>query len=514
MILLPLSLILAATPVVLEPDAGGARRLHPRRVTSSSFLENGWNKHAQNYLPLYVADDDPATAWVEGVKGRGEGEALEWWGPELTKAKSFRVFVRNGFQKSDKLFRANARPRKVKLEPLVQAETGPQVTGTALETELKDVKGWQEVRLPVPEKVQGFRLTLVSTYPGTAYDDTCLSDVRVYVEGEDPYRAEAEASAYEQVRAFAYERKTAAQRNDTQAKVAWAPRYRAEKLFTLTRSWEEVDRTHPERRSRATYLLNGVPGQESYRAALARAKEVAALFDRADLEKLGQSSEARAKWVRVKPAMLRPQKAAARTALSVMEDDGLARTAGLLHLADASFFEAEATQSKMIASIEMNKKKEARALRICVMQCKERRAAAPPEDDGDLCDCEDECLGCEAAPLSSRAEQLKHQVTGGDFLLGTLARPTAFLRGITEESGSRESWLTFRQSLITYAGDTADVVLTFGHAEENLVEAEPMHLHVLEWSEEGGKTRLASITSFIVNDRSVRVMRYRPATSS
>ena len=151
-----LSLLLAATPpVMLEPDAGGAHRLHPRRVTASSFLENGWNKHAQNYLPLYVADDDPATAWVEGAKGRGEGEALEWWGPSLTKAKSFRIFVRNGFQKSDKLFRANARPRKVKLEPLVQGETGAQVTGTALETELKDVQGWQEVRLPVPESMTG-----------------------------------------------------------------------------------------------------------------------------------------------------------------------------------------------------------------------------------------------------------------------------------------------------------------------------------------------------------------------
>jgi hypothetical protein len=453
---------------------------------------------------------------VEGAKGRGEGEALEWWGPELTKAKSFRVFVRNGYQKSAKLFKANARPRKVKLEPLVVGETGPQVTGTALEAELKDVQGWQEVRLPVPEKVQGFRLTLVSTYPGASYDDTCLSDVRVYVEGEDPYRAEAEAEAYEQVRTFAYERKMSAERNAPQAKVEWAPRYKAETLLNLKRSWEQG--RYPEGMYRAAGLMSTVPEKEGYRAELARAKVVAALFVDANLENEGDLSDARAKWTRVKPAQLRPQKAAARAALSAMESDGLVRVAGLLHLEDASFFEADASQSKMRAAIARTRKAEARALATCVSQCVQRRKAEgkpekPPEDSYE-CDCEGECMGCEDAPLSSKVEQLKHQLDGGEFVQGPLSRPTAFLRGLTEESGSRESWLTFRQTLITYAGDKADVVLTLGHAEENLEVGEPLRIHVLEWSEAGGRVRLASITSFIVNDTSVRVVRYRPVTSA
>lgn len=508
-----LSLILAAAPpVLLEPDAGGAHRLHPRRVTASSFLENGWNKHAQNYLPLYVADDDPTTAWVEGAKGRGEGEALEWWGPALTKAKSFRVFLRNGFQKSDKLFRANARPRKVKLEPLVQAETGAQVTGTALETELKDVQGWQEVRLPVPAQVQGVRLTLVSTYPGSAYDDTCLSDLRVYVDGEDPYKPEAEAAAYEQVRAFAYERKQAAERNDTQAKVEWAPRYKAEKLLSLKRTWEQG--AIPEGASGTVGILATVPEKDSYREALARAREVAALFDNADLEREGQDSDARAKWTRVKPAQLRPQRAAARAALSVMDDDGLVRVAGLLHQGDASFFEADATQAQMRARIEKTRKQEAQAQKVCTAQCVERRKTEAPSTDSYDCSCEEECMGCFDGPLSSKEEQLKHQLTGGEFIVGPLSRPTAFLRGLTEESGSRESWLTFRQTLVSYAGDKASVVLVRAHAEQNLEIGEPLRIHVLEWTEAGGKARVSSITSFIVNDLTVRVVRYRPATNA
>ncbi|WP_163870263.1 NADase-type glycan-binding domain-containing protein [Myxococcus eversor] len=511
-----LSLILAAAPpILLEPDAGTAHRLHPRRVTASSFLENGWNKHAQNYLPLYVADDDPATAWVEGAKGTGVGEAIEWWGPELTRAKSFRVFLRNGYQKTDKLYRANARPKAVKLEPLVQGETGPRTTGTAVEVELKDVLGWQEVPLPVPGKVQGVRLTLVSTYPGTSYDDTCLSDLRVYVEGEDPYKAELETAAFEQVRSYAYERKMAAARNDTQAKLEWAPRYKTEDLLIQKNNDKQQTALYQTERTPTKWLAL-VPAKDSYKAELARAKAVAELFDRANLNRDGDKSEARAKWSRVRSALLRPQKAAASSALSSMEDPGLMRVAGLLHLADASFFEADATQAQMRAKIASTRKAEARALSSCINQCEADRKGRTLTESEEICDCADQCMGCmddRETSLSTRSQQLKHQLTGGEFVQGTLAQPTAFLRGLSEENGARESWINFRQTLVTYSGEKADTVLVFGNkdAEDG---GEPVYVHVLDWSEAGGKAKLTSITTFIVGLESVRVLRYRPVTSA
>ncbi|NTX53221.1 hypothetical protein [Myxococcus sp. CA039A] len=511
-----LSLILAAAPpVLLEPDAGTAHRLHPRRVTASSFLENGWNKHAQNYLPLYVADDDPATAWVEGAKGRGEGEAIEWWGPELTRAKSFRVFLRNGYQKTDKLYRANARPKGLKLEPLVQGETGPQTTGTAVEVELKDVLGWQEIPLPVPGKVQGVRLTLVSTYPGASYDDTCLSDLRVYVEGEDPYKAEMETAAFEQVRAYAYERKMAAARNDTQAKLEWAPRYKTEDLF-IQKNTEKQQEVFYQTERTPTKWLAQVKVKDSYKAELARAKAAAALFDRASLNLDGDKSEARSKWVRVRPALLRPQKAAASSALSSMDDPGLVRVAGLLHLADASFFESDATQAQMRAKIASTHKAESRALAACVKQCEADRKGRTLSEPEEICGCDEQCMGCmgdREPELSTRSEQLKHQLTGGEYVQGSLAQPTAFLRGLSEENGSRESWISFRQTLVTYSGEKADTVLVFGNrnAEDG---GEPVFVHVLDWSESGGKAKLSAITTFIIGLESVRVLRYRPATNA
>lgn len=507
-----LSLILAAAPpVLLEPDAGTAHRLHPRRVTASSFLENGWNKHAQNYLPLYVADDDPATAWVEGAKGTGQGESIEWWGPELTRAKSFRVFLRNGYQKTEKLYRANARPRRVKLEPLVQGETGPQTTGAAVEVELKDVLGWQEVPLPVPGKVQGVRLTLVTTYPGTSYDDTCLSDMRVYVEGEDPYKAEMETAAFEQVRSFAYDRKLAAARNDTQAKLEWAPYYDSEDLFIQKNNEEQQAFLYNLPRT-PTEWLAAVPAKKAWSAQLARAKAVAALFDRADLNHGGAASEARAKWARVKHAQLRPQKAAANSALSFMEDPGLARVAGLLHLGDTAFFEADATQTQIHAKIASARKSEARAFAACVKQCEADHGKAFAEDTSDFT-CDDLCIGMEAGNLSTRSEQLTHQLTGGEYVQGTLAKPTAFLRGLSEENGNRESWINFRQTLITYSGDKADAVLVIGNKREEDGD-DPIYLHVLDWRESKGKARLGTITTFVISPESVRVLRYVAPTSA
>ncbi len=508
MILLSL-LLAAAPPVMLEPDAGSANRLHPRRVTASSFLENGWNKHAQNYLPLYVADDDPATAWVEGAKGRGEGEALEWWGPELTRAKTYRLFIRNGFQKSEKLFRANARPRKVKLEPLVQGETGAQVTGTTLETELKDVLGWQEVRLPVPSKVHGVRLTLVSTYPGTAYDDTCLSDLRVYVEGEDPYKPEAEAAAFEQVRAFALERKQAAARSDTASKMEWAPRYGVKTLLSRDITGDE----EPRGLTYAVRHIASVPELPGYKAALERAKKAAELFDRASLDYEGQESEARAKWTRVKPMQHLSQTAAARTALSAMESDGIVRIAGLLHQGDVAFFEADASQAKMRAALTKASKAQAQKAKTCISTCeKNRKAAGKPEDDYD-CTCEGECLGC-GDPALPEDELLKHQLNGGDFLLGSLAKPTAFLRGKSELSGSRESWYAFRQTLVTYAGEKADVVITNDHQDIMMEGTFALRIHVIDWGEKNGKASPTAITSFLVSDERVLVLRYSPATKA
>ena len=48
------------------------RRLHVAAAEASSYLVNDWNKFQENYLPLYVGDDDPRTAWNLKTEGIGE----------------------------------------------------------------------------------------------------------------------------------------------------------------------------------------------------------------------------------------------------------------------------------------------------------------------------------------------------------------------------------------------------------------------------------------------------------
>ena len=76
------------------------RRLHPDRATASSFLWNDWNRFQENYHPLYLVDDDPKTAWVEGVAGHGDGEWVKVHTTRVAAVTKVRLRLRNGYHKS------------------------------------------------------------------------------------------------------------------------------------------------------------------------------------------------------------------------------------------------------------------------------------------------------------------------------------------------------------------------------------------------------------------------------
>src|SRR5688572_22276739 len=80
------------------------RRLHVDQAAASSFLWNDWNRFQENYHPLYIGDDDPKTAWVEGIDGNGEGEWIRLAVSELEGATRVRLRLRSGYHKSKSLF--------------------------------------------------------------------------------------------------------------------------------------------------------------------------------------------------------------------------------------------------------------------------------------------------------------------------------------------------------------------------------------------------------------------------
>lgn len=160
---------------VKAPEAGPPleRRLHVAAVEASSFLWDDFNKFQQNYHPLYLGDDDPKTAWVEGVKGHGEGEWVRLKFTPMEGATRLRFRIRNGYQKSEKLFAFNSRIKEATLKLLP--------SGVTQKLQLKDAQGYQEFTLEQPAgELQAVELRVDATYPGSKWDDLSVSDVQLF----------------------------------------------------------------------------------------------------------------------------------------------------------------------------------------------------------------------------------------------------------------------------------------------------------------------------------------------
>ncbi|WP_144019066.1 NADase-type glycan-binding domain-containing protein [Paucidesulfovibrio gracilis] len=129
-------------------------------VSSSSTALN----LLEDFGPENLVDNDPATAWAEGVTGDGRGE---WVLFEFGRAVRLeRLGIRNGWQDEGE-YGDNSRPGELELE---------FSDGSTMRMPLADESGWQYLEMDRPTR--WVRLTLASVVAGrTRPDRTCLSDV-------------------------------------------------------------------------------------------------------------------------------------------------------------------------------------------------------------------------------------------------------------------------------------------------------------------------------------------------
>ena len=247
------------------PDTGADRHFRPLRSASASatsFLQNNWNRYQENYHPSYVLDENPATAWVEGVDGYGEGQSLTTIPlSPLSSARALRLRIWNGYQKSKALFAKNAAPRRIRVAVL--DPTGGEVTGR--EVELQQAWGPQTVVVDVPPKrgLSAVRIAVVSVYPGTKYKDTCVSDVLVDVDSDVPHNAAAENAKLAALKTWVAERRKTA---------AYFARKPAEYPFAFTHfavsTEEEMDRGEFKRWFAEAEVLRARLGATRYKSAI------------------------------------------------------------------------------------------------------------------------------------------------------------------------------------------------------------------------------------------------------
>jgi hypothetical protein len=139
---------------------------------SSSLPASGGAK----YGGALAHDMSLGTAWVEGAKGAGVGEYLEYT-VDLTALKETELtltelVVFNGYRKSRDLWQKNGRVRALTMT------VNGKPRGTVL---LADAYNHQRVKIaPIrlaARRKTVIRFTIASVYPGSKYEDTALTEL-------------------------------------------------------------------------------------------------------------------------------------------------------------------------------------------------------------------------------------------------------------------------------------------------------------------------------------------------
>ncbi|MEZ5870855.1 MAG: caspase family protein [Nitratireductor sp.] len=135
------------------------------RICASSVLEP---QKANRYGPGNLSDNNPATAWVEGVSGQGEGEGLfiELSGPRSLTSLSFI----NGYTKNADIFAKNSRVREM---------TVSTSAGEEKRFALSDNGEWQSADLTGLKPAEWLIVRIDAVFAGSKYQDTAISELRV-----------------------------------------------------------------------------------------------------------------------------------------------------------------------------------------------------------------------------------------------------------------------------------------------------------------------------------------------
>ncbi len=141
------------------------------------------------YSPRKAADSNTRTCWTEGKAGPGTCEIVLIYIEEISTP----VEIWTGYGRSAELFYKNNRPKEANvyvLEALDGAANQYAVTFRNLivlgkrKVLLEDKNSFQPLLLPDFQKIKQWRalfiaIEILSVYPGTAYNDTCISEIRI-----------------------------------------------------------------------------------------------------------------------------------------------------------------------------------------------------------------------------------------------------------------------------------------------------------------------------------------------
>lgn len=175
-----------AAPAKIVPIPSGTPRAaaaasRPRAQRETCATASGFTYCASSVLspqagntygPQNLFDGRLETAWVEGKQGQGAGE---WVVVELAAPLEIAAIqLLNGYHKNRDVFVKNSRVKGLKLS---------LSNGVTKTVELEDRDGIQEIKLPQGQAISWVQLVLQSTYPGSKFADTAISELRLIPAG-------------------------------------------------------------------------------------------------------------------------------------------------------------------------------------------------------------------------------------------------------------------------------------------------------------------------------------------
>jgi len=157
-------------PVVEEPPVEILPPVFTKTKASSSAKPYG----SFTYTADKTIDEDNTTAWLEGVKGDGINEWIEFSADTEQYVNGFTLY--NGYQKNKTTYINNGKVSKVRVT---------FSDGTNLEYELPSQNFIQSqkgntIKFAETFKTKSIKFTILDVEKGSYYDDTAINEIKFY----------------------------------------------------------------------------------------------------------------------------------------------------------------------------------------------------------------------------------------------------------------------------------------------------------------------------------------------
>jgi len=165
-----------------EPDETVESKLVTDLWVSASSTCQSTSVDGQTYDATNLIDGNYQTAWLEGVNGTGEGESITF---NFGRREIIdRIEIYNGFMNTMYRYAINGKVKKL----LIEYDNGIR---DIVEVGIMDVPEVKEpfsdgeyhptvIRFSYPEETSSIKITILEAVPGSKYDDTAISEIKLY----------------------------------------------------------------------------------------------------------------------------------------------------------------------------------------------------------------------------------------------------------------------------------------------------------------------------------------------